>query len=161
MGKQVPYYNDTGKIQHIGSKTIFPGETREVDETYIPVKLQKSKKEEVPKSEAPNPNAKLLMILDGKVSDITAKLGDYSDEQLDLLKQAEENGNTRSTLIAAIDEEKMSRAQAAQEVEEFVKLIAEMDLAELQDQLETVKDDDGKVALINERIQALEAQGGN
>jgi len=47
-------------------------------------------------------NEELLAVLDNSVPKIIEKLPEYTDEELNLLKFAEEAGNTRSSLIKAI-----------------------------------------------------------
>jgi len=49
-----------------------------------------------------NNNEDLLAVLDSTVAEIVEKFPDYTDEELNLLKFAEEAGNTRSSLIKAI-----------------------------------------------------------
>jgi len=106
---KVAYTNKTDKIQHIGNVTLWPGDTREVDEMLISVPR---KAEPEPKPDA------LLALLDNNVpvivDAITARDDNgkptLTDTELVRLKAAEEGGNTRSTLMKAFAEEELRRA---------------------------------------------------
>ncbi|MBA1147432.1 hypothetical protein H0Z60_10225 [Ectothiorhodospiraceae bacterium WFHF3C12] len=103
---KVPYSNDKPHPVHVGGKLIMPGDTREVDESLIPRTAPAEPVEPV------DPGDPLLALLDGSVKEVTDALPGLDDDQVRQLRAAEESGKTRSTLIAAIDETLLERAQA-------------------------------------------------
>ncbi len=61
-------------------------------------------------TETTTPNDdELLAILDGTVKEVAAQLPDRTDDELAMLKFAEEAGNTRKGVIEAIDAEMQKR----------------------------------------------------
>ena len=146
---KIPYTNNTNKIQHIGTVMLFPGDSREVEETHLP-----DYKGHAP-AQAPEEDtalAALLALLDQSVPEIEQALPSLSLEELETLEQAEQNGKTRKTLIEAIAEERLSRASQTQEAAEYMALLASMSEEELTDQLALCEGDEGKVALVNAEI---------
>ena len=69
----------------------------------------KAKKEEAKK---PDPVDPVLKVLDGTVRDVIDTLPDQTDEDLEKLLDAERAGNTRSTLVEAIEAEIAIRQEA-------------------------------------------------
>jgi len=114
MGKIVAFKNPTPKYLTVGSKTIGPGETREVDEDHIPLylKKEKSKKKEEKKLDP------FLTILKSSVVEITKAIQGRNEdgsavittEDLDRLEQGEESSKNRIGVIAAITEERLARS---------------------------------------------------
>lgn len=103
--KKVPYTNDTGKYVHIGSVTIPPGETRDVDETTLPDYKPESEK----KSDSPaDPLADLLK---KNVADVKAVLPSLSEEDLARIADLEQAGQARKSLVEAIGAETLRRAE--------------------------------------------------
>ena len=146
---KIPYTNNTKKIQHIGSVMLFPGDSREVEETHLPD--FKSHAPAAPPEED-TALAALLELLDRSVPEIEGALPSFSLEELETLEQAEQNGKTRKTLIEAIAEERLSRASQTQEAAEYMALLASMSEEELTDQLALCEGDEGKLALVNAEI---------
>jgi len=108
-------FNDTDAPKFIGGVLIPPHDGREVDELYLsPVEGQ-------PEPVLPvdgegqgqtDLDANLQAILVGNVKSVTALLSDVSDETLDGLDRLESASETpRKSLLSAISEEKLKRAQ--------------------------------------------------
>lgn len=151
--QKVPYTNSTKKIVHVGNVTIFPGDTREVDPTLLPGHKAKQPAEQLDV----NP---ILALLDGSVKQIADALSGISAEDLDALELAEEAGKTRKGVLEAIAEERLSRADAAQEAEEFVAELTAMSDEDLDAAVDMYQEDAGKLALVEAEI-ARRAGGDN
>lgn len=101
-------YTNTGKTaQHIGPVCVMPGDTREVDPRDLP-----DYRPEPAAAPATDPHAELLAILDGKVADVLAALPGLSLAQIDVLEQAEQDGNTRKGVMEGIAAERLRRASS-------------------------------------------------
>jgi len=101
-----------------------------------------------------NNNEELLAVLDSTVAEIVEKFPDYTDEELNLLKFAEEAGNTRSSLIKAIVAEHNQRTAdqvAALEAEQPQRTADQVAALEAEQPQRTADE-------INADIEALEAQ---
>jgi len=160
--KSVAFTNDTDKTIPVGNKSVRPYETREVDPSMIPEKWknkahglvdEKTKEAE----QAPNP---MLDILDGNVASVLLAISEkteegnhkYTIDNLAMLEQAEQSGNTRKGVIEGITEERLSRASQALEAESFVKELTESSDEDLTAALELYVGDDGKLALVQAEI---------
>lgn len=150
----VPFTNAGSTVVHVGNKTIWPGQTREVDETLL-----KDYKAKAPVDVEPNATVIITGLLALSVKDIIAALPGLSDDDLALAEQLESaKDDPRSTALEAIHKEKLHRAKAAQEAAEFVVLLADMDDEELAAQLDTGLDD-GLAALVQAEIDKRAAAG--
>ena len=144
---KIAYTNTTDKIQHVGCVTLYPGDTREVEETHLP----NFKK---PDAEVEQKKDPLLDLLTGTVLAVTNALPDLSIEELDRLEAGEKaTEKPRKGILEAITEEKLSRAASTQETAEFTVSLEGMSEDELLDQLTLVEDDEGKLALVNAEIE--------
>lgn len=135
--KKIPYTNHTDSIQHIGNKTIWPGQTREVDESHIITP-------DANNNSQPEASAKVNSVEDVvalSVSELKKTLQLLSNEDLDAVFTAEnEKEKPRSGAINAIAAEQISRASqsvgsvTSDRMDEFAKIVAQMDDDELADQ---------------------------
>lgn len=103
---KVWYTNETNKFLHIGSVTIPPNETREVDESLLPG--QKPKAEE---AKTPVPPDAIAELLKKKVADVVAALHELSDDDLTKAAEQEQAGQNRKSVVEAIAAEQLRRAQ--------------------------------------------------
>lgn len=166
--KRIVVTNTTAMPLYVGSEMVPPGETRDFAESSVPPHLRPAPA--APEAPAPvsDPIADLL---DQPVKAIAAAIAERGelgvptipDAQLAALKTSEESGKNRSTLLAAIAEETLKRAneraeaeaaaaKAKTEQEAFLALIASMDDAELGTHRELVADDAALVALVDAEI---------
>lgn len=106
--KEVPYTNNGKHPVHIGTKRIDPGQTRMVDATLVPGYKKSS---DTPAA----PADPLLELLDLSVNEIKPQLTALKLDDLGLLEAAERVGKTRKSLLAAIEEERLARAQSSTE----------------------------------------------
>lgn len=105
---QVPYTNTKDRPVSIGGKRINPGETRSVEQTFIPGYTSQA-------APGPAPRDPVLEILDDSVKAIVPKLADLSEEDFARVRQAEADGKSRSSLEKAFEEEALRRAEKAAE----------------------------------------------
>jgi hypothetical protein len=119
---KTPYTNETDKFVHIGSVTIAPGATRDVEDSHIPGYTP-------PNSvalEAPeNPLVKILAL---SVEKAKAELKSLTDDQLAQLGDLEKAGHQRKTLINAIADELLQRAAGKSITAENVVDLSSQDL---------------------------------
>lgn len=161
---KVPYTNTTDRIQHVGTVTLWPGDTREVDETLIDGRAPAKPAE-------PAPADPVLQLLDQSVEHVATAIrarGEdglpvITDAQLAALRQAEENGKTRKTMIGAIDEETVRRAseRADREInlESFVAELSAKTDEELLELAELHVDDEAIYAAISAEIERRDGKG--
>ncbi len=103
-----PYTNDTDSIQHIGTVTLWPGETREVEETLIP------DHQAAPQASPQGPGP-LALLIQRNAPEVIAALPTLDDEQLSSLDEMERaTEKPRKGVLQAIAEEKLTRADRAQ-----------------------------------------------
>ncbi len=101
-----PYYNAGQTVVHIGTVAIWPGETRDVDETLLPAPADEGENDQQAQPEGDE----LLNLLDQSVEAIKALLPDLADDELRTLMDAEQNGKTRKSLMQAFEQELLTRA---------------------------------------------------
>jgi len=101
---QKPYTNTGTTPIYIGPHLVQPGDTRMVDESFMPP--------EGPAAASDAPADPVLDLLDYKVADIAAALSALSDEDLARLESAENAGKTRKGVLEAIGADKFRRAAA-------------------------------------------------
>lgn len=159
--KPVAFTNDTDKTIPIGSKSVRPGETREVDPSMIPEKWKKKAHGLEAKKEDSKPELNpILLILDGTVADVLQAISEKKDDgsykyltdDLAALEQAEQAGNTRKGVIEGLSEERLSRANAVQEIETFVKELSEMSDPDVKAARELHAEEPGMLALVQAEI---------
>lgn len=109
---KVAYTNETQNFMHVGSVTIPPGETRDVD----PSLLDGYKPEPGPEEE--QPVDLIAELLKASVKNITVELPGLSDEDLARAAVLEQGGQNRKSLLAALTEETLRRVAIAKEAGE-------------------------------------------
>lgn len=105
-------HNDTEAVKFVGGRMLQPGEGREID---LPDDGGDSTDQGAPVDAPPiDPQAEALKVLrEQSVADIKAQLEAITPELLDLLEAAEQAAEKpRTTLLAAIGEERLRRAAA-------------------------------------------------
>lgn len=105
-----PYTNNTNRIQHVGTVTVFPGSTREVEETLIPDFKPQTQAEQEPSED--EVRAEILEHTLSELEDILPKM---NNEELDALAKAEAEGKNRKGVLEQIQEIKLDRASENQE----------------------------------------------
>jgi len=106
--KEVPFTNDKKHIVYVGSKSIPPGETRMVDESMLFDAHGKDNGVNV--DQPPMGDDPLLSLLDQSISEVVDALPSLSDQDIDQLESAENNGKTRKGILEAIAKERLRRA---------------------------------------------------
>lgn len=101
----VAFTNNTKKTAHIGTKSIPAGETREVDETLLPITQPREQVEQKPA----NP---LTELLTGNVQDVLSKLDEYTADELGAIEQLETAGANRKGVLEGIANQLLVLAQA-------------------------------------------------
>lgn len=101
-----PHTNTTGRIQHLGGCTLFPNQTRDIDEKDIP----RARAAALPPEPAPPDPADELV---GKpLKEILPALSELTTDQLARLEALELDGRARKSLLEAISELRLSRARS-------------------------------------------------
>jgi hypothetical protein len=105
---QVPIHNTGNTNRYIGGVCIPPGETRMIDARLLPPEPP-----DEPAPPAADPIGDLLKL---SVKEIVADLGEFDDETLARIEARELADETpRKTLLDAIAQERLKRADAAAE----------------------------------------------
>jgi len=133
--KKIPYTNNSKSIQHIGNKTIWPGQTREVDKSLLDL----PGKDKAKNTDLKPVSNSIKDILKLSVSDFSAALPSLSTEDLDAVEAGEKAKSTpRVGAVNAVAAEKLTRASQSVEgdksADEFSDLVKLMDDAELAEQ---------------------------
>ena len=149
-----PYTNTTDKIIHIGNCTIWPGQTREVDETLLPDYRPPARQE--PQDDT---NAALAALLDGSVNEVRDALESFDADQLDTLESLESAGKDRKGVAEAIADERLRRAARA-ELDAFASSLEGLDEEGLLAKLDEVGDDLDRQKLIQTAIEMLDQGDG-
>ena len=124
MGKKVFYTNKTKTIQYPGGVAVRPGDTRPVDEDFLP------------KAKEP---FDAVEFLEGGVNELKKLVNLLSDAELAAVIQAELEGKNRSSLLDRLNAEVEEREfEAAQKVK--------------FDELNALDDDDLQLKLLDESI---------
>jgi len=105
---QIPVHNNTKMPIYVGASMVPPGETRHFPEHQVPAHLRPA----LAKKAAPAAAPAVTDILDKTIKEIVPLLSTYSDEDLQILKAAEQAGKTRDGIMKAIAEEELRRADA-------------------------------------------------
>jgi len=104
---QVPIHNSGQTNRYIGGICIPPGETRLIDARLLPPEPAAE-----PDAPVADPIGDLLKL---SVREIVADLGEFDDETLSRIEERElAAGSPRKTLLEAIAQEKLKRADAIQ-----------------------------------------------
>lgn len=108
---KVAVTNENAMPIYVGGQMIPAKETRHFDEDQVPEHLRPPKEEAEPEAA---PIDAMQALSEGKVSDITAALPALSDADLERLGEIEQakGDAARKTLLAAIAEETIKRAEA-------------------------------------------------
>ncbi len=107
---KIPVSNKTAMPMYVHGHMIPAGETRHIDEEFVPLHLRPAP---APAEPAPQPKDPIAELLAHTVKQITAALRDLPVEQLELARAAESAAETpRKSLLAALDEELLERATA-------------------------------------------------
>lgn len=108
---RIPVTNNTQMPIYVGAYMIPPGETRDFDESQVPAHLRPAPP--APEPEAPPAEDPLAAIREQSVADIVELLPALSDDELARLGDLEQiQANPRKTLLAALAEEQLKRAEA-------------------------------------------------
>lgn len=109
---RIPVTNATAMPIYVGAAMVPPGETRHFEEHDVPLHLRPAPAEPEEPAPAADPAAALL---EGTVAHITAALPALPDNLLDRIGELEQQAKApRKTLLAAIAEETLNRAEAKQ-----------------------------------------------
>ncbi len=114
------FFNDSPFPKFMGGKLIAPGEGREVDDVHMPAGevLPSDAPAAAPQGDGNGPSdeqlrANLQDLLKQPISKIVPGLAEHSDATLALLVELEgADGTPRKTLLNAIGELQLNRAQA-------------------------------------------------
>lgn len=111
MTPKIPVHNPGAMPMYVAGLMIPPDETRHFDADLVPAHLRPV----APEPEAEAPADPVAVLLEHSVKDIKALLPDLDDATLEALGSAEQAAETpRSTLLGAIAEEQLTRAEAAE-----------------------------------------------
>lgn len=112
------FENTTSVAMFVGGKLLQPGEGREFNADDLPPEHQEA--EPVAELVAPTLNDQSLEILTGNVASVIARLPALPEEALDMLAALEGGAaKPRTSLLAAIADEKIARADAALKSDEL------------------------------------------
>lgn len=146
---KVPYTNQTDVVQHIGPCTVWPGQTREIEESMLPgAKKEESFEPEKKQSEV------IAEMLAHKVPEVVEIIPSLSDSELDKIEEAEKASANRTGVLSEISSERLARVDVAQRAHEYAESIAEYDLETLKEELESVPDE-GFKGIVQEAIEKL------
>jgi len=147
--KKVPFTNNGKTVRHIGGKSIWPGDTRSINEYDHPdYKAEKPAEPEQPS---------LLSVLNGSVKSIVPLLPDFSDSELAELRAAETSGEKRKSLIDAMDKEVLRREEHARLSGELSAVLGDDDVQALMSAREKVAAHADLVKLVENRLTDLES----
>lgn len=111
--KTVPFTNPHSHAVHVGNALVLPGDTRMVREDLLPGYRAPAATAAPP----PDHSAQVLKLLDLPVKQLAAALADpahgVTDADLDAIEQAEVDGKTRKSALAAIAGERLRRAEGS------------------------------------------------
>ncbi len=112
---ETPITNTGRNNRYVGGVCIPPGETRHIDENRLPVRLRTPPP---PAIEPPLPDA-MNWLLSDPVRDIVSTLPDLTDDDLQQLARLEaESARPRSSLLKALSEEELRRANVKTDAEQ-------------------------------------------
>lgn len=109
--------NTTSAPIFVGGKLIPPGTGRDIDVAFLPPE-HRDGAPSTPADESPSLHALVVGLLARPVKEITAELPSLTQEALDMLLEAEQGGaKPRTSLVAAIEAERIRRANAQMEAD--------------------------------------------
>lgn len=109
--------NTTSSPIFVGGKMIPPGTGRDIDVAFLPPEHQDGPRA-APADEPPSLHELVAALHAKSVKDITAELPSLSQEALDMLREAEQGApKPRTSLVAAIEAERIRRANAQLEAD--------------------------------------------
>jgi len=110
--EKIPVHNNGAMPIYVAGQMIPAGETRHFDADMVPPEFRPAPAEA---AEQPEPEDPLLKLFGEKLSVLLPILKDLSDAELDRLGELEQakGEGARKTLLAAIAEETLRRADAA------------------------------------------------
>lgn len=136
MEKQIPIHNDSANPIYVGTAMVAPGDTRVFNEADVPPHQRPDAQvDDIDVVESPAPvvvagsdvalagegsgghadnDAMLHALLEGSVASVNKQLGELSDADLERLGDLEQLGQRRITLLSAIAEAQLQRANAAE-----------------------------------------------
>ncbi len=153
-----PYTNNTDGIQHVGSVTVMPHSTREVEERDIQAYTGHS---DAAKPEE-SPNNPLALFLSANVKTIANNIADLSAAELDGIETLEKADKNRNGVINAIAEARLVLAAAnSSELEQFIDSLDGMSDEELTEQKELYTDEEDSVAYLEAVNTEIENRAGN
>lgn len=137
MGKQIAIHNDSENPIYVGTAMVAAGDTRVFDEADVPPHQRQDavQVDDIDVVESPavavaggsdvsltaegdsapaDNDAALHALLEGSVASISKQLGELSDADLERLGDLEQLGQARVTLLSAIAEAQLERANAAE-----------------------------------------------
>ena len=151
-----PCTNTTDQIMHVGNTTIWPGQTREVDETLLPDYAAPDTDDA-----APDPDADLKALLEGNVGEVREALPAFTDDELDSLEALESEdagGKGRKGVLEAIAEARLQRAVDA-DLDAFKESLQDLDEEALLAKLDEVGGDVDRQNLVQAAVEALDTAG--
>lgn len=137
MEKQIPIHNDSPNPIYVGTAMVAPGDTRVFNEADVPPhqRPDAAQANDIDVVESPAPvvvagsdvalagegsgghadnDAMLHALLEGSVASVNKQLAELSDADLERLGDLEQLGQRRITLLSAIAEAQLQRANAAE-----------------------------------------------
>ena len=105
---EIPISNTSGETRYVGGKMIPPGETRHIDERLLP---PDARPEKAASAAAPAPD-KLRALLDQDARLVKREFPNLTDTELSQLDAMEKTGKARRSLLSAITQEQLVRADA-------------------------------------------------
>jgi|GEM_PF-1064639 len=156
--KKVPYHNPTNKTVHIGSVSVFPNQTRMVDEALLP----KNNDSESGDSPAPKFNT-IAELMDQNVDVIKKEVPHLGDDGLTQALDAELEGKNRKSVLDFVGNLIADR-EDAQKAAEFAESLKEKTDEELQGLLLDLADEPKALAAIQEELsqrKSDDSQQGN
>lgn len=135
--KLAPYTNTTDKPQHVGNRTVNPGQTRMIEEDLLP------------KVEAKfDPDTFLAR----NVKAIESELFELPLPHLQQLIESERAGAKRKRLLDSISHEMLAQEKRA-ELDDFTRSLADQSADELSIFLLELKDDDEKRMIVEAELK--------
>lgn len=111
METRIPVTNNTAMPMYVGSNMVPPGETRDFPESQVPAHLRPAAEpvaEDLKPSEDP-----VAALAAGTVKDAVEQIPGLSLADLERLGELEQLGKARASLLSAISDALLSRAQDA------------------------------------------------
>lgn len=128
MQDQIPIENTGSVDKNVAGRRIPPGEVRFFKRSELPAHIKKSLEPSTAEpAEKPDNDAHLRELLEGSVKAVTAELHTLTDSELEKLAVIEGMDKARTTLLTAVNEEQLRRADLKSDdgltgVERYVQL---------------------------------------